>query len=161
MEIISTLLSLVCYVAVYFWYEKIETNCGWKMLIPYYNNYLEHKLAKQTKWFWIMLVVDLLCGIWMGIALYNFMMIDNSYIYGNITEIAYTSAYQQFMTQLYISVAIVAILSLIDSILVSLGLVKIFNLPKAYAILLVLAPVVGYSLLAWNPNFQPQEQYKL
>jgi hypothetical protein len=158
---ISTLLSLVTYVAGYFWYEKIKTGCGWNMLIPIYNDWLKHKVAKQTKWFWIMLIAIFAWSIWMEIALYNFKNAGNLYVYGKITELAYTSAYQQTMMQLYVSSAILIILCLIDLILVSLGLTKVFNLSKAYAILLVLVPVVGYSLLAWDPNFQPQEQYKL
>ena len=66
---VGLLLGLITLIAMWKIYKKAG-QAGWKVLIPVYSDYILFKISWKTQYFWIAMVLAILCGAVTGVSAY-------------------------------------------------------------------------------------------
>ena len=123
----------------------------WKVLIPFYNQYIELKIAKKNKLFCLLYLI-----LYIIIACSLIIMLIALLCWGNNTSLSdiigsfWTDIIGQVLMVFIWTEPYILLVLLVMNIFKYIGLVHLFNLRGAFAVGLTLLPFVFYPILAFG-----------
>lgn len=153
-QTIDLIIPILITIATWLIFTKAGED-GWKALIPFYSTYTEFKIVGKTKYFlpWLIAAIINLVTVFILI----FYLIGNA-ISSMLIMDAFDHVLLANMTITILVLSLIIGISLIVcavfTIILRIEQTKVFNLSPAFAIGLVLLPVVFLSIIAFNPNIQ-------
>lgn len=142
---VSTLIPVFTIIMYWLVFEKANES-GWKILIPFYGEYIIYKIAKKEKLFWwklgIVIVTGILSLIVMGFTIYI----------GFKTEGIHNLILLFIAVALYMFGQSIALLVL--RIKRSIALSKVFGQTTAFGIGILFLEPIFIAILALNSNIQ-------
>ena len=142
LSISLTVFSLVCMWRVF---SKAGEG-GWKILIPFYNVYIQFKIANARKRFWICFLLTLMIPLILGYFARGFIYYVQ--LYGSLPRIDNDTA-----IGILISVVIMLVIFILN-VSINFSMAKAFGLPGIFGLGLWLLPWIFYAIIAFSGSIQ-------
>lgn len=144
---VSFAIWIAMVVAVWKIFEKAGEE-GWKSLIPIYNNYILCKIAKCKKLFFVDLAMDIVI-IATLIPMFITGFLALALVGSDASAFNMDTLGIGFVVALIIF-SIAALVECVVSILIHINLAKVFGKGGAFAVGLILLPIVFYLILGFS-----------